>query len=91
MARKAKKKEAEVVGLLGLGLLPIAAVLGLLLLYNQVRFGSPLENGYRFHAMGEGFRTDFQQYGLFHLHYLPRNVFYELLTYPLPLRDASVD
>ena len=78
-------------GLLAIGLLPVFAALGLLLLYNQVRFGSPLENGYRFHAMGEGFRADFEQYGLFHLHYLPRNVFYELLTYPLPLRDASVD
>ena len=84
-------KWARRAGLLGLGLLPIAAAVGLLLLYNQVRFGSPLENGYRFHAMGEGFRADFQQYGLFHLHYLPRNVFYELLTYPLPLRDASVE
>ena len=76
-------------GLLLLGVLPIAAMGGLLLLYNQLRFGSPLENGYRFHAMGEPFRADFQRYGLFHLHYLPRNVFCELVTYPLPERDSS--
>lgn len=76
-------------GLLVLAALPIAAAVGLLLLYNQARFGSPLENGYRFHQMGAGFRDDFQRYGLFSVHYLPRNVFYELLTYPLPVRLGS--
>ena len=77
-------------GLFALGLLPIAGTVGLLLLYNQVRFGSPLENGFRFHNMGEGFRADYQQYGAFSLHYLPRNVFYQYLTYPLPLREATM-
>jgi hypothetical protein len=76
-------------GLLALGLLPVAATVGLLLLYNQVRFGSPLENGLRFHAMGEPFVADYRQYGAFNIHYLPRNVLYQYLTYPLPLRLTS--
>ena len=78
-------------GLLALGLLPIAGTVGLLLLYNQVRFGAPLENGFRFHAMGEGFVADYLQYGGFNLHYVPRNFFYQYLTYPLPHRLESLE
>ena len=80
---------ARLAGLLLLGLLPIAAAVGLLLLYNQVRFGSPLENGLSFHAMGEGFLADYRQYGVFSLHYLPRNLYYQYLAYPLPLRPTT--
>src|SRR5262249_24159319 len=77
-------------GLLLLGVLPIAAMVGLLLLYNQARFGSPLESGYPVHAMGEPLRAEFEQYGLLALHYLPRNVVYELLTHPMPERERSI-
>ncbi|HEY1907267.1 MAG TPA: hypothetical protein VGG91_14570 [Myxococcaceae bacterium] len=63
--------------------LPIVAVVALLALYDQVRFGSPLETGIRFHRMGGAFVETYARYGAFNLHYLPRNVFYELLTYPL--------
>jgi hypothetical protein len=65
------------------GLAPVLAALALLGLYDQVRFGSPLETGIRFHRMGTVFVEDFARYGAFSLHYLPRNFFYEFLTYPL--------
>lgn len=77
-------------GLLALGVFPIAATVGLLALYNQVRFGAPLENGFHFHAMGEGFVADYRRYGGFSLHYLPRNILYQYITYPIPTRPTSV-
>ncbi len=68
---------------LGAGALPVLATLALLGLYDQARFGSILESGIRFHRMGGAFVEAHARHGLFSLHYLPRNVFYELLTYPL--------
>jgi len=68
---------------LAAGALPVLATVALLGLYNHARFGSVLESGLRFHRMGGAFVEDYTRHGLFSLHYLPRNVFYELLTYPL--------
>lgn len=62
---------------------PVLVTVALLALYDQVRFGSPLETGIRFHRMGGAFVETYARYGAFNLHYVPRNVFYELLTYPL--------
>lgn len=76
--------------LLGLGALPALASLALLAVYDRVRFGSALETGIRFHRMGGFFVEDFSRYGPFHLHYLPRNVLFELVSYPLPLHAGSL-
>lgn len=65
------------------GLLPVAATLALLGLYNAARFGNPLENGVAYHHMGEFFRPLFTQYGLFNLHYVPGNFYYNYIDHPL--------
>jgi hypothetical protein len=67
-----------------IGLLPVAAAVGLLGLYDWLRFGNPLDNGIAYHLMAAMFRTDYQQYGYFSLHYIPINVFYQYVAYPLP-------
>ena len=63
---------------------------GLLALYNQARFGSALESGLRFHRMGGAFVEDYARYGAFSLHHAPRNILYELLSYPLPGSGATL-
>lgn len=67
-----------------IGLLPIVAAAGLLGLYNWSRFGNPLDNGIAYHQMAEMFVADYRQYGYFNLHYIPVNLFFQYLAYPLP-------
>lgn len=71
------------------GLVPVAAAIGLLLLYNDLRFGSPLENGLQYHKPGGDFQTNMDRYGAFSLHYLPTNFYYQYLYHPLPYREGS--
>ena len=78
-----ERTSARRMAVLASGVAPLLATLGLLAAYDQARFGSPLETGIRFHRMGTVFVEDFARYGAFSLHYLPRNFFYEFLTYPL--------
>ncbi|OQA03028.1 MAG: hypothetical protein BWY68_00856 [bacterium ADurb.Bin400] len=65
---------------------PIPVIVLLLLLYNFLRFGNPLEFGY-----SGGFQTlsDFlakaRDYGTFSLAHLPGNLYYALLSTPLPV------
>ncbi len=65
------------------GLAPVAAILLLLGWYNSARFGNPLELGLDWHNMGAGFREDYARYGPFNLHYLPTNLYYQFVAYPL--------
>lgn len=67
-----------------------AAALGvagaaLLLAFNAARFGNPLESGTSHQNMHGMFRADFQRYGLFDLHYLPRNLHALLFATPIPI------
>ena len=72
-----------------IGMLPIL-VMGLLFLaYNFARFGSPLEEGIRYHNMAARFVQDYKKYGAFNLHYLPINFYYQYIYYPLPAREES--
>lgn len=66
-----------------LGLAPV--LIGLLLVgwYNWARFGSPLEAGHSWNNMASVFRPDFERYGTFSLHYLPRNLYYQFIAYNL--------
>lgn len=50
--------------------------------YNYARFGNPLDIGYAYHNMAGLFRSDYQHYGAFSLHYLPINLYYYLLAIP---------
>ncbi len=72
-----------------LGLAPVVAALLLLAAYNWARFGSPFDNGLDYHQMAGMFRADYQRYGAFSLHYLPTNLWYQYVFYPLPLRPTS--
>lgn len=62
----------------------------LLLIYNWLRFGSPTDNGLAYHNLSWFFVEDFERYGVFHVHYLWTNIYYQLLFYPLPFRDETV-
>ncbi len=53
-------------------LLPVGASVAVLLLLNVVRFGAPLEFGYRFLTVA--WRARIERWGLMDLHYLPRNL-----------------
>lgn len=68
---------------------PITAAIVLFGVYNRLRFGSALENGLSYHQMSSFFLADYQRYGVFSLHYLPTNLFYQYIAYPLPLRAES--
>ena len=79
--------------LLGRGALlaaPVLAAVGLFLLFNLVRFGDPLETGISHQRMDAFFRPDFERWGVFNLHYLPTNIFYQYVYYPFPLSPRSL-
>jgi len=71
------------------GLLPVIAAIGFLAWYNWARFGGILDNGLDYHHMASIFVEDYHRYGPFNLHYLPTNLFYQYITYPLPLRNTT--
>lgn len=79
----------SLVRLILLALVPLFVSIGLIGWYNFARFGSPLEIGYRYHMMGTYFRPLYEQYGAFNLHYLPINLYYQFIYYPLPWRTTS--
>jgi len=72
-------------------LLPFAAIatvaVGLLLAFNQARFGDPFENGVSYHAMHEVFRERYARFGYFDLEYLPRNLGALLFGAPKAIAD----
>jgi hypothetical protein len=74
----------------GLALLPALLFGTVFLLYNHLRFGSPLELGIKYHDMASIFVSDFKKYGAFNLHYLPINFYYQYIYYPLPITVETV-
>lgn len=62
-------------------LVPIGIGVIIFFMYNYARFGSIIETGYRFQAIDSG-RQRLQEYGLFHLKYLPANLYSLLLATP---------
>ena len=69
---------------------PLITAGAMYLFYNQVRFGSPFDVGYAYHNMADFFRADFERYSLFNLHYVPINLYYQLLFYPFPFRPNTL-
>jgi len=65
-----------------LAVLGTTAGIFLYLLYNHLRFGNPLETGYAHHLIRGEAVIQFQRYGLFHSHYLVRNLYTLLLMPP---------
>lgn len=72
-----------------LGIAPVVAAVLVLAAYNWARFGNVFDNGLDYHQMAGIFRADYQRYGAFSLHYLPTNLWYQYVYYPLPLRSTS--
>lgn len=66
-----------------LGLAPVAAGVLLLAWYNAARFGQPLETGLNWQIMPSWTRADFERYGQFNPHYVPRNFYYQFVAYTL--------
>ena len=73
----------------GLALLPLLIFGSLFLLYNDLRFGRPLELGIHYHEMDPIFVGDYEKYGAFNLHYLPTNFYYQYIYYPLPISEET--
>jgi hypothetical protein len=71
------------VAVVAAGIAPIVLAAGLLGAYNVARFGSPFEMGLEWHNVAPFFQSDFERYGVFSLHYLPTNLFYQFVTHPL--------
>lgn len=59
------------------------------LAYNGARFGSLLETGIGYQLMGDYFGPIYRQYGFFNLAFLPTNLYYQFLFYPIPWRLES--
>ena len=70
--------------------LPLAVGLSFYLFYNQVRFGSPLNMGLSNILQSDFYRSDIERYGIFNLHYIPINFYYQYIFYPFPLRQESI-
>jgi len=65
------------------GIAPVAVTVVVLGWYNAARFGSPLEMGLAWHAFDPIFAADFARYGVFNIHYLPTNLYYQFIAYPI--------
>ena len=74
---------------LGLLAAPVALGCALLGAYNWFRFGSVLDNGLNYHLMAKDFADNFYRYGIFNLYYVPTNLFYQYVAYPLPLHSKT--
>ncbi|MGC4089730.1 MAG: hypothetical protein QM756_17950 [Polyangiaceae bacterium] len=59
---------------------PVLAIVAAMLVYNALRFGHPLEFGYRYLAIV--WQTRIQRWGLFSYHYLARNLGVMLTSLP---------
>lgn len=68
---------------IGAGLVPVVVTLLLLGWYNWARFGSPLDTGLAWQQVGGIWRDDLARWGQFNLHYLPKNLYYHFIAYPL--------
>jgi hypothetical protein len=75
-----------------IGLIPVLIAVGIQAEYNFLRFGSLLETGISYHLPNPVFVENFSKYGIENIHYLPANIYYQLLFYPFYyiLRDGYV-
>ncbi len=62
---------------------PILIGVAMTLLYNQIRFGNWLENGYHYQILlNSSYHADMKTLGIFNFAYLPVNLYYFLLKMP---------
>jgi hypothetical protein len=68
--------------------LPVLVALALVLLYNYLRFQNPFQQGYSYQDLPPGLKAG-RDAGMFSFIHLPANLFYALLSTPLPVfRDS---
>ena len=63
-------------------LLPMLTAVFIVLAYNGVRFGNPLETGHRFLTEAPGLAAKREQYGMISLAYVPANAWHMILAPP---------
>jgi len=78
----------KIKNILKLALIPIICLI-LLLTYNYARFNNPLDQGYRAQILQSAFMVDKNHYGLFNLKYLPRGLYYSLISMPKPVLESD--
>lgn len=83
LLKKSLSQKVKIEKLAKLFVIPAICFL-LLSTYNYVRFGDPLDQGYRAQILFEQFDVDKEEYGLFNIQYLPRGIYYSLLAMPNP-------
>ncbi len=66
--------------------LTLGLILAVMLLYNQVRFGSFFDFGYAAMNVNSGVRADLAAYGQFNVHFLGTNLFYMWVQLPILVR-----
>lgn len=74
-----------------LGLIPVTLAVGMLMGINWIRFGNPFNFGLDYLLYTVKFTEEFPIYGPFNLYYLPRNFYYHILAYPLPVKVDTVE
>jgi hypothetical protein len=79
-----EKRPKKLIGLLAGAGLPIILGAIFILFYNQTRFGNPFELGLHYHQVADFFAEDFKKFGTFNLAYVPKNLYYNFLYYPIP-------
>lgn len=61
---------------------PLVCVMGMLLVYNQARFGHPFDFGYLTENVADQLAPNLRRYGQFNLYYLPKNLWAMWLAGP---------
>lgn len=72
--------------------LPLIVAGVITLFYNYVRFGNALESGADIQLRTGAhrvFKAEYVRYGLFNLHYVPRNLYYYFVNFRLPRDPAT--
>lgn len=78
--RAERRLPREILGKLARFAIPAAAILALLLLHNYLRFERPTEFGHRY--LNISWADRIQRWGLFNIHFLPRNLAAALVLLP---------
>jgi hypothetical protein len=87
LSRNWNKSRRELLFYVFIGCLPVVLTGLGLAWFNQARFGSLTSVGLEYQQMAGIFVDDVRQYGFFNIHYVPRNLFYHWIAYPLVIRD----
>jgi len=74
-----------------IGLLPFLLAGGMQAAYNLLRFGDVTNFGLIYQLSGPAFPGNVEKYGFFNLHYVPINLYYMFILYPISFKPFMVD